>query len=134
STLKRRGMAALRIEYWSFLVVAAATMGCNDTTPTSVRTSRPAGATQSIDAVSARAAVRDAIERIVPQLSNARASTGLADALRDVDAELGSSGSLDGRTAMRARTELDRYAQSRLEDAAELDAIRLSLAAVAGMK
>ena len=134
STSKRREKTLFRIAYLSFLIAVVAAIGCGDTTPTSARSSAPIGTVQSMDAMAARTAVHDAIVRIVPQLSDARAARGLADALREVDAQLGSTGSLDGRTAARIRTELERYTQVRPNDVAELDAIRLSVAAAAGVK
>ena len=125
------------MKHVGFLLAAVLLAGCQDQTLTGAA-SPPAptvGAALAAtpDVVSARLAIDDAVDRIVPALGDATTARQLTAALRGLRVALDAGRVNDGPALARVvRAELDRYAQIQPGDAPELDALSLALAVVVG--
>ena len=125
------------MKYLSVLVGAALMAACQDQTMTGVeRSAATAGPRYSIEnsnADNARVAIDDVVGRIIPALSDAKSATGLVAAFQGLQQTVDAGNAADAPGLARAaQVEVDRYARSSSADQAELDAMRLALAAVIG--
>ena len=124
----------------SIVVIGAALLaGCQDSAPTAaVFQPTTTGAAQFVaveDHDAAALAIDDAIDRIVPALSDAASAERLANALRVLQQALATGHAADGPALARvAQAELTPYARLHPEDAADVDAATLALAVVIAAK
>lgn len=122
----------------SVLFAALVLAGCQDQSPTGVVAhANPAGgashADVSVDAQSARLAIDDAVDRLVPALSDAGAAKQVGAALKGLQQALNAGNAADGPALAGVALEaVQRYASRGNADAAEVDAIRLALTVVIG--
>jgi len=122
----------------ALLLVAALAVACRDQTAQIVEPSRHSAASPSLDltvddATNTRAAIDDAIDRVIPALSDQSDARQLAAALRGIDEALSQGPAADAPGLARAiGATVDRYARFHPDDGAELDAIRLALASLVG--
>jgi hypothetical protein len=128
------------VKHLSFLVAAVLIAGCGDDVPTNPRSTPPAAtATTLPDATvlgpaAAQLAIDDAVDRIIPTLSDAASAGQLAAALSELQHALDAGRVADGPTLARVtQAEVERYARLQPGDAAALDAVRLALAVVIGL-
>ena len=121
------------------LLAAAVLAGCQDSSPTEIvrRPVPPVGASYAAlgaEAQSARMAIDDVVDRIIPALSDAGSARQVGAALRGLQQALQAGNAEEGPAlAGVAFAAVDRYASLGNGDAAEVDAIRLALAVVIGV-
>ena len=120
------------------LFAALVLAGCQDQSPTAIESrSAPTGGAShsavSVDPQTVRSAIDDAVDRIVPALSDAAAARKVGAALKGLQQALQSGNAADGPALASVALEAaERYATLGNGDAAEVDAIRLALAVVIG--
>lgn len=84
----------------------------------------------AVQGATASLAVQDALTRLIPNLSHPALAAALAHPLREFAAALADSNDAVTAVALeRARAAVDQYASSSAEDEADVDAIRLAIAA-----
>ena len=127
------------MRHLSFLVTAVVLAGCRDDVPTGLRSTPPAATATmlpdatGLDAAAAQLAIDDAVDRIIPTLSDAASAGQLATALGGLQHALDAGRGADGPALARVtQAEVERYARLQPGDAAALDAVRLALAVVIG--
>lgn len=119
----------------SMVLVAAVLAGCGDRSLTGIESGpAPRGASHSvIEPADVRSAIDDALDRLVPGLSDEAAGRQVGAALRGLQQALASGRAADNSGAVdAAQAAVERYASLGTDDAAEVDAIRLAIATVIG--
>ena len=122
----------------SMLLAAAVLEGCQDHSPVGIElhsapVSVASHAAVSTDPRSPRLAIDDAIDRIVPALSDAEAARLVGAALKELQRALQSGNVADSPAlASAAQDAVQRYAKLDSGDEVLVDAIRLALKSVTG--
>jgi hypothetical protein len=119
------------------VLVVVALLGCQDalstTEPKRLTIDGAKHSAASVDPSDARLALADAVDRIVPALTDASNARTVGNALRGLKQALdaGRAGDAPALAGI-AQAEIERYAKLVAGDAAEVDAIRLALTVVSG--
>jgi hypothetical protein len=122
----------------ALLLVAALVSGCRDQAVPIVEPTRYSAASASLDVAldgtaTTQAAIEDAIDRVLPALSDQPDAQQLAPSLHGVGEALSNGNAADALGLARAAgAAVDRYARFHPDDDADLDAIRLALALLVG--
>jgi hypothetical protein len=117
----------------TILYAAVVLSGCQDSSPTGIvsRSAPAGGASHTVvnaDPQNARVAIDDAVDRIVPALSDAGAAHQIGAALKGLQQALQAGDALEAPAlASVVSSAVERYASLANGDAAEVDAIRLAL-------
>jgi hypothetical protein len=111
------------------LISAGLLAACQRDLPTAADPAPPAVWLTTDQAGIARITISDALDRIVPGLSNAAAAAPLASSLTALLATL-DGGSVDGTALAGALNQVWRYERATDTDGAELEVIRLALVVV----